>query len=238
MKKLSIIKKTLIITVLVYGTLSCTDSGENLQLEADDQLSLDYEDGYYRELWKDEYANMNGRVGGQLVDETSATAPGSNTFDIDYVLPYAGYVLTGIGIASNHDKVKTLHLERRYLNADGSMGTRYLSKHGSKPNDALENAFYSVPDGYVIVGLGGGIKDGDIKRLDVHYMEIGMVNGHPRLVGQVLTMSQRPDKPIEREVIPGNMGYDINRSVITGVALKEGNDNLHSLKLYFAYLKE
>lgn len=60
------------------------------------------------------------------------------------------------GRMSNSNRITTLHLQVRPINADGSLGDRALVKCGAYPDHGLEK-FVQILDGYVMTGFGGHV---------------------------------------------------------------------------------
>jgi len=195
------------------------------------------DDGYERFLWEEGIENQksNKALGGQILSETDVIL-GPELYEVEHFFSQGGYILTGIGFRAASGSITTMRLERRYLYENGDLGVRYASNHGTVPNWGLE-VWYAVPDGHAIVGFGARIINANVTTLHVYYMEI---DSNARFVGAIKTakVGSVPLFNLELSLTPGNgFAYDLFRTAITGVGVREYNDNLYGVKLRIGQLK-
>ena len=179
------------------------------------------------------------RVGGQIIDDTEYRVgrEPNNGLEVDGSLP-AGYVLTGIGARAVGNKITTLVLEGRLVNADGSLGNRATYRFGSDKDHSLE-VWYAVPDGYVITGVGARLDKGNVTTMRVTYRELGSdlrlstANPYKAYVGT------EPRHSLEAEFLPSDYqpGLDLSRTVLTRVGMREYASNLTTLHVWASTLK-
>jgi len=68
----------------------------------------------------------------------------------------AGYVITGIGLRADLDRISTLRVRMNALREDGSLGRPTEQRDGWSP-DREPAANIDLPDGYVAVGFGAAV---------------------------------------------------------------------------------
>lgn len=232
-------KGLFVIQVLCLGLVimlvsSCQD--DPVSPISSEEPVADMNDGYERVEWVDSGTKENGRIGGQIVDEVEVVIGSTPGYEVDHVLTQPGYIITGIGMRLDRDNVTTMRLERRFLNSDGTLGTRQFSNHGSDPTHPLE-AWYAVPNGFAIVGVGVRAAGSDLTTLHVHYRAI---NSNARLTGEVLTAKRGslPNHQLELDMIAGNEGaFDFDRTVATGFGFRVKNGDFTVIKQYAGELK-
>jgi hypothetical protein len=180
--------------------------------------------------------NIFKAVGGQIIDdqEIRLGSDPNHGLEVDGRLP-AGYVLTGIGARVNDGRITTLVMEGRYVNSDGTMGTRMKYRFGTEPNHGLE-VWYSVPNQCVITGFGGRISDNNITTMHLRYREL---NSNLRLSDSYNTVKvgSAPNHSLEANFLPINYSLDVSRIVLTRVGMREASSNLTTLHVWASTLR-
>jgi hypothetical protein len=158
--------------------------------------------------------------------EDTRTLGGGNT-EVSCKTP-ALSVVTGLGARVASDNVTTIRMRYREILANGQLGPQKIKYCGSSPYHSLE-AEYIVPDGYVVVGVGGRVNGDNMKTLAVYYRLLDTTTRSllgPTLVGRAGT---NPYRSLELNFIPENYGYNQAHTVLTGVGMRSNSDNLRKL---------
>lgn len=175
-------------------------------------------------------------VGGQIIDdqEVRVGIEPNHSLEVDGRLP-AGYVLTGIGARARDGKITTLVLEGRYVNSNGTMGTRKRFKFGSEPNHGLE-VWYAAPNQHTITGLGARITNGNITTLKLRHRRLG---SNRRLSTNYYTArtGTEPNNSLEAEFLPAAHGLNVTRVTLTRVGMREKSNNLTTLQVWASTLR-
>jgi hypothetical protein len=175
----------------------------------------------------------NARIGFRIVGEKSVrvgTSPGA-ALEVDAIIPGAGEVLTGIGLRVDGDKVTTVRLRSRLINSNGTLSATSVTRYfGSAPNAPLE-AWYEVPVGYVITGIGTRVLADNVVNLRVTYKKLKPTH---LLEGSfVAAVGSHAGAFTEVQFTTGTS----TRQVITGAGFTCAADNITTMKQIIGELK-
>jgi hypothetical protein len=165
------------------------------------------------------------------IQDTWSLTKGSTPCCEQFVSYTCGYVVTGVGglILTSSNNYYSLVLEYAYLNSNGSLGQRFLIWDGYQyPNVSYLEAYFSVPTGYLIKGIGIRGKY-DIQSLVVWYQHL---NSSRRLDGTVYYADRGIDADhtwTTRYLPEDEAGYDPTRVAILSfgaTATANGTDRM------------
>lgn len=193
--------------------------------------------------WKDktEGGLKNASVGGQIYHEFTrnlGTAP-NNALEVYHNLP-PGYAMTGIGLRISNNNVTTMVIEQRFIKADGSLGPRYKTYHGTSPNHALE-VWYAVPEGFLITGIGIRVGNGNVTTLRVYHQRIDESSTTNNVIlnniRRITTVGTAPTHALEIDFEVIDFNTFPNKTVLTGIGFRCNNDNITTMKVQMGYLR-
>ena len=185
----------------------------------------------YEFEWVDELPDpntlesSNGRQnvalpGGQIKDVREVIIPtgGVSAYEQRAAAANYGYVVTGIGatINSSNNNYSSLVLEYRLLSSNGTLGSRKRIASGANLEPTQLEAWYSVPEGAVVWGVGVNGKY-DVKNLVIRYK---YVNSSARLGTSYYTVKSGTDTNLNPSVdyLPDPASDQAN-SVVLGLGL-------------------
>ncbi len=173
-------------------------------------------------------------------DEAAHYASSGTGIEVEDILS-PGYVLTGIGGRVAGGAVTRIRLKQIGIRNDWSwdpVGAHWVAwvRHSTDDGQNTAELSLEVAKPYVVVGIGMGISDQNLKTI--------------RLTKREYSPSQRKliGAEFEDQIGPGagelywNTSYITHpagmkeKMVVVGVGLRENNDNLATLKVYAAYL--
>lgn len=140
-----------------------------------------------------------------------------------------GHVLVGVGATACKQTLCRIHLWSREVNINGSLGPILLSKFGSVPEGSLENYWRAEEDAIAIVGLGFGIEQDQVKKIEVQYKRI--INGE---LSNAIELGSSGSYTTEAMV---SSSADVNE-VITGLGFRNDSSNVNSLWVYKGTFRE
>jgi len=184
--------------------------------------------------------------GGSIVttEELIITQDGPTTFEKYATVP-SGYIVTGVGalITTSSYNYQSIVLEYRYLYADGTLGTRLRVYNGSNLLPSQLEAWYAVPDGSAVWGIGVRGKY-DVLNLSVFYREIGHEEFNPnqlQLIGgySVAHSGLQADGENQIEYLPNNTSDGSNDyRIIQGLGLTSTSTGTTRMKIDIGYIKQ
>jgi hypothetical protein len=180
-------------------------------------------------------------AGGMIVDTRTLVIGKTGGTIEQYATVPSGYVVTGVGalIKSSSANYASLLLAYRYLYSDGTLGTRYLVRSGQVLNPEQLEAWYEVPSGYVVYGLGVRGKY-DVLNMTVQYRKID--TSTVKLTGDILQVNVGLDPNGTNTVFytPYEQGLDMDRAIIQGIGLNswKSGSGTETIKVDVGYIKE
>lgn len=146
--------------------------------------------------------------------------------------------VVGVGARAKPGKVTTLRVQTRELKANGTLGSLREYRSGSNPNHNLE-VWCQAPIGHLLTGLGSRIHNGDVTTMRIYYRRYNP--NQRKLVGPVYSKGcgSSPNHALERRIVSWEeftLPTREDRAVITGLSMRELNDDLNSLRLRFRFL--
>ena len=145
------------------------------------------------------------------------------------------YMLTGVGARIDDDNVTTLHIRGQAITADGALGDEVTYKFGSEPNHKLE-AWYEVPTGYGIVGIGMRADDDNLKTMGIVYRKYDYATYGFVGPGFVKRFGSDPNGPIEASFgtwEEASSNLEASKLIITGVGLRSNDDNIKTMRVRY-----
>lgn len=136
-----------------------------------------------------------------------------------------GFVVTGIGARVNRsDDVRTLTLEYRYINNDGTMGARFrVMNQGNRaePQRTPSETWYAVPDDYVVSGIGFRANSTDMRTQWTHYRKLDKTTLRLTGADNIEYSGCQPYRDPEQYYVPTDYhDIDLHRAVILGCGLR------------------
>jgi hypothetical protein len=177
--------------------------------------------------------------GGMIVD-TRLIHIGANGAPEQYATVPSGYIVTGVGanIKSSNSNYNSILLAFRYLYSNGTLGPRYLVYSGDNIQPSALEAWYEVPSGAVVWGLGIRGKY-DVLNMSVYYRYIDQTT--LRLTGSYgeARVGLQPNGVNTITYWPQENGLDQDRAIIQGIGLTSHDKSVGTDDMQFdvGYIK-
>jgi len=135
------------------------------------------------------------------------------------------HFISGYGGRIKDGNITTLHIEIRQNRNDGSLGPRKIKRCGSAPNFDLEK-FINLPEGYVMTGFGGHVRDNNFIGLTAYGKRLDSNNG--RLTTNTTSVSGSSEQ--EMKFLSSS-----STTALRGIGLRVYKSNIRG---YVAYTNE
>lgn len=185
--------------------IACENGGEVTQ-----DCTCDCPSGYIGELCDECEPVVN------VVSANSAWNSNGGTNwqnDLEITLP-EDYVLTGLGFTA----ASALVAKGRVINSDGTLGDEVEFRDGPNPSASIAVA-YTVPDGYVVTGVGFG-ETQDVYRLVVNYSALLLSDECDLYLGPELLYDNQANHVVERWLKISDFNYDTRYHCFGGIGIQ------------------